>query len=486
MVIAILCLSRKATHAQTPGSDTGYPAEGSWRGTLHFGAQHLAIVFHIKYDGQQYVISSDSPDQGAYGLKGSDLKLTKDSISFNIQQLVTYKGRFVHQDSIQGNFTQNGFSIPLGLHRSLDTATTQALATTRPQTPKPPFAYYSKEVVYKGAAQGLQLAATITMPSAQGHYPGVLLITGSGAQDRDETLFNHRPFAVLADMLTRAGYAVMRVDDRGTGQSTGNFEEATTKDFTLDAARSFDYLKSLPQIDSTRLGVIGHSEGGLIAEILAAQRKDLDFIILMAAPGIKISQLMSLQNDASTKKALPSASSELLAFNSLQYKKVIEAFLSTKDTALMHQRILDSVLAVIQRPENAFFGNQVTREKVARQNADTFFKGLTASVWTRHFMRMDPTTYISRISPRTKVLALNGSEDIQILAKENLAGIQQGLQKAGHPDFKTVELPGLNHLFQKCQQCTVQEYGRLTETLNPALLSTIKAWLLEKVPIKVK
>ena len=269
---------------------------GTWAGKLTVPGGSLRLIVHLNQQGDSYSATMDSPDQGAKGIPFSRVHITGDSMILELAAAnARYSGKKVNDTTITGQWFQ-GAAFPLDLKKSSAGAT--VAERKRPQTPAPPFPYQSTDVTYHSADRSIQYGATITRPEGNGPFPALLLLTGSGPQNRDEELFGHKPFAVMADYLTRKGYLVLRVDDRGVGQTTGNFSAATTKDFADDAAAGLDYLNSLPDTDKTKIGLLGHSEGGMVAQMVAAQRSDVAFVILLAAPGEKIVDLMTAQNRA--------------------------------------------------------------------------------------------------------------------------------------------------------------------------------------------
>lgn len=451
--------------------------EGRWEGVLTLGANSLRVVFHFQSTAKGYTGTMDSPDQGANGIPCQNLVVKGDSLSLNVMNQIDYQGKQTDSTHITGHFSQNGMEFLLNLEKKA-AADTAIVKRNRPQTPQPPFSYLSKDVIYKSADNQLQYGATITMPDSTGNFPAVLLITGSGPQNRNEEISGHQPFAVLADYLTKAGYLVMRVDDRGIGKSTGTSSISTTLDYARDVNRSLDYLSQLPQVNKNKMGMLGHSEGGLIAEMVAAKRKDIDFIILMAAPGIPTANLMELQRMAIADENM---SKDVRAYDSSRFHLFVKALLSSKDTATIRAKMLKSVKQLQQKAKGSFLPKAAAdRAAMAKRVVGVYFNLMVADPWMNNFLRMDPGPYLRQLT--CKVLALNGSKDIQVLPEENLAGIKKSLKAGKAKTYDIVELPGLNHLFQKCTSCTVKEYGQLEQTLSPALLNTIKQWLLKNVP----
>jgi pimeloyl-ACP methyl ester carboxylesterase len=306
----------------------------------------------------------------------------------------------------------------------------------------------------------------------------MLLLTGSGPQNRDEEIFGHRPFAVIADYLTRRGYLVLRVDDRGVGKTTGFSKEATTKDFADDAMVSFEYLKSLPGVNKKKLGLLGHSEGGMIAQLVAAQRSDVAFVIKLAAPGQPVMDLMAGQNRA----VLLASGMQAEAVNKYieLYRPLSAAIVNApSDTAAMLEarRLIDNWMQTTT-PANILATTGIRDEATKQAFIDQFIRQLRQP-WFRYFMQYDPDPFIRKTG--AKVLALNGDRDIQVVSSDNLPALKASLQRSRSPKFDIVELKGLNHLFQRCSRCTVDEYMQLEETFAPEALETISAWLDKNV-----
>lgn len=447
---------------------------GIWNATLNVaGSLHLVLHIQQQQDGT-YVATLDSPDQNATGIKCDKATATGNTFTFTIDKLrVSYTGNLINDTTLSGTFTQ-GASLPLEFHRTGTPVVAKPIV--RPQTPKPPFPYKSEEVIYNG--NGLQYGGTLTIPQGKGRFPAVLLITGSGQQDRDETIFHHKPFAVLADALTRDGFVVLRVDDRGKGNSTGDFANSTTADFTKDVNASLDYLKSRTEVNDKKVGLLGHSEGGMIAPMVASQRTDINFIILLAGPGVKIVDLMAEQNAAVEKSVGINAS---LADSFKPYfKTILENSNYTNDTTQLLQKIMQSLNDFAAKTDsNALKTLNIYTEKERELYAHELVKSFL-SPWYKYFLQFDPEPYLTKLK-KVKVLALNGSKDIQVVASQNLPAIRNDLIEGKTKTFEVKELPGLNHLFQTCNKCTVQEYGELEETFAPIALQTIIVWLNKNV-----
>ena len=421
----------------------------------------------------------DSPDQGAKGIAFSSAAIRNDSVLLDLPIAhAAFHGKLINDSTISGVWVQGG-NIPLTVHRSF----AEEANLQRPQTPQSPFPYKSEEVSFFSPDNSIHYSGTLTLPEGKGPAPALLLITGSGPQNRDEEIFGHKPFAVIADYLTKRGYAVLRVDDRGTGKTTGDFRSATTNDFATDADAAFNYLKSRKETDKKHLGLLGHSEGGAIAEMLAARRKDVDFIILLAAPGIPATDLLAEQNEAILSRG-GLTDSTVTQYGRL-YRKLEQAIITSKDSNAAR---IAMGLAVTQWRKDTdtpivVLTTGITDNVKQLEFVDQFVS-VYNSAWFRNFLKFDPQPYLQQVS--CKVLAMGGDKDVQVIALTNLAGIKAALAKSHSPAYEVKGLQGLNHLFQMCQKCTVQEYGLLLETFSPTALDVIGNWLDKNVPTATK
>lgn len=442
---------------------------GTWEGTLNVGTQ-LRIVFHIQEKpGGTLWASADSPDQSAYGLKCDTSFINNNGITIEMHALrASFTGKLTSDTTIDGTFTQ-GIELPLSLKK-----VEQPAERKRPQTPEPPFPYKSQEVEYDNAKTKLHYGATITIPQGKGPFPAAVLITGSGQQTRDEELFGHRLFAVIADHLTRKGFIVLRVDDRGIGKSTGNFKEATSADFAQDVHASVDYLLSRPEVDKKKLGLIGHSEGGMIAPVVATQRKDINFIVLLAGPGVPIMDLMAEQNAAILRSA--GIKEEAIAVYTPLYRQMMQTIASGR-TAM--NDILPLVNEWLNKTDSSLVRALDLHQKENQQNMVATMVETMATPWFRYFISFVPANYLEKLN--AKVLAINGARDLQVVAAQNLPGIEAALKKSKAKDYKVEAIDGLNHLFQTCKKCTLEEYAELEETFSPVALQIISDWLEKHV-----
>ena len=430
---------------------------GDWYGVLNVQTMKLNLVFHIAQGENGYSTTMDSPDQGANGIPVSETHFIDDSITFTMLALnATYNGKLSIDETISGTFTQNGFAIPLTLSRKAE----KKSAPKRPQEPHAPFPYLAQQVQFANDSASINLAGTLTLPNKTGKFPAVILITGSGPQDRNEEILGHKPFLVIADHLTRNGIAVLRYDDRGVGSSTGNFSGATTYDFAADARAAVSYLKSRPEIDTDKIGLIGHSEGGMIAPIIAADDKSIDFIVLLAGPGIPIDQMMLLQKKGIEQKmGIPLAQVE-------QGQKINTAIFTLVKTS-QPEELLEKIKAYLK-------AQGITDATTVNQYVNTF-----SDPWLQSFLKYDPQSVLNKVT--CPVLALNGSKDLQVPATENLVAIKNALAHGENKQVTIKELPGLNHLFQHTETGLVSEYGEIEETFSPQALTLITDWVLGQV-----
>jgi pimeloyl-ACP methyl ester carboxylesterase len=329
----------------------------------------------------------------------------------------------------------------------------------RPQDPKAPFPYRQEVVAYESLEQGIKLAGTLTLPPSNGPFPAVLLITGSGAQNRNEEIMGHKPFLVLADYLTRRGIAVLRVDDRGVGGSSSGPPTATSRNFAQDVLAGVNFLKSRREVNPSRIGLIGHSEGGIIAPMVAAQSPDVAFIVLMAGTGVKGDEVLTEQGKLILRAN--GAGEDLIQENTKVQKALFAVIKSTNDNEVAEKQVRESLSTV----------NPTIRDAALAQ------LNMTLSPWMRFFVTYDPQPALEKV--KCPVLAINGEKDLQVPPGQNLPAIEKALRAGGNKDFKAVELPGLNHLFQTCKTGSVAEYQQIEETISPTALNLMGNWILE-------
>ena len=447
------------TGARKP-SDAVASAEGVWQGALEGNGMRLRLQLHVSHDyRKQLVAALDSPDQGVSGLPA--VKVSQKEASFHFEIPVVsgvYDGTLnATKTAINGNWTQNGTEQKLSFQRS-----DKLLELIRPQTPVRPYPYREEEITFPNEKARISLAGTFTLPPGQGPFPAAILLSGSGPNDRDESLAGHRPFLVLADHLTRKGIAVLRFDKRGIGKSTGDYANATMEDFAVDAEAALAYLKTRKEINTKKIGLIGHSEGGMIAPSIAAHSGDVAWIVLLAGPGLTGEETLLLQSVLILKAAGLNEAHMATAreFNKQAYALVRQE----KDPATLQSKVSELV-------KSSAMSASLPPEALESQVQ------LMATPWFRFYLDYDPRPALQKTM--CPVLALNGEKDLQVSPKENLAKIQKALQDGGNQDFQTLELPGLNHLLQHSATGLPNQYGEILETVAPEALNAVSDWVLK-------
>lgn len=462
-ILLLLLLSGLATtrlQAQNLANITG-----DWNGSLQVMGTEFPLVFHISTneDGS-YIATMDSPKQSAKGIPVQQVTLTADSVFLDMKAIGgSYTGRLTNAENMEGHWKQSGQSLPMQLTRS-----TPPEAIRRPQEPKPPFPYQSTDVRVENMAAGITLAGTLTLPNSKGPHPAVLLLTGSGPQDRDETILGHKPFLVLADHLTRQGFAVLRLDDRGVGESGGNFATATTPDFATDAEAAYTYLQHHQSINKKKVGLLGHSEGALVAAQVAAKHPEAAFVVLMAGNAVPGTDLLLAQNEALLKNAgLPQ---ELLQ----KYLSLREAQFSVAATTQDLMQAANQIRELEQQAK-ATLTPQEQQQLGLDDNARQTLIAQLSSPWIRYFLTYNPAPTLQKL--KMPVLAINGTKDLQVPYSQNLPATEKALKAGGNKNYTIKALPNLNHLFQTATTGSPAEYGQLEETLAPIALETIAEWM---------
>lgn len=436
--------------------------QGSWLGVLKTQGIELRIVFNITAEKDNSLKSTlDSPDQGAKGIPLGKTLLEGTKFTIDAPAMVaSYVGEVITDTSITGTWTQGGKSFPLNIFKQK-----KALTLNRPQEPKPPYDYNVEEVAINNKNSGSTLAGTLTLPKGIGPFPAVLLITGSGQQNRDEEIFGHKPFLVIADYLTKQGFAVLRCDDRGAGKSKGNLQNITTNDLASDASASLDFLYNDKRIESKKVGILGHSEGGLIAMMLASENKKIAFIISLAGPGITGKDILLQQSEVISKLM------EVPANDVKKGTEINNGIYSILERESDNQKAQEQI--------NAFLKDYLIKinEKDIDKSLKDLEKGLSINTysWLRYFIMSDPSIYLKKVG--CPVLALNGSKDVQVIANPNLHAIEKNLKKSGNKDVTAIEVKDVNHLFQHCTTGLPNEYGKIDETFSQEVLAIIGEWL---------
>jgi pimeloyl-ACP methyl ester carboxylesterase len=442
-----------------------HTVEGSWLGKLEVSAVSLRIVFNLTLAGpDSLAVTLDSPDQGAKGIEIGPITLDSSKIKILAPMLLAeYNGIVTNDTLIEGTFKQSGMSFPLTL-----TKLKGEFIMNRPQEPKPPFPYKSEEVKFTNQVASIDLTGTLTIPDGEGPFPGVIMISGSGPQNRNEELMGHKPFLVIADYLSRHGIAVLRYDDRGVGQSQGTPLNATSADFAGDAEAALLFLKTRNDIDPGTIGLAGHSEGGLITSIVAAANPSVAFVISLAGTGVPGDQILYRQI-------------EDISLLSGQDKKEIKAGIA------INKKMLDVLKKESDNEKAQNLIQEVYKKKLSKQKSspeeiDKALKQLNVNLspvsynWYRFFIMTDPADYWKKV--KCPVLAMNGEKDLQVNAGVNLNEIEKAVMSGGNRNVTAISLPGLNHLFQHCKTGLPSEYGEIEETFSPEALKIISDWIL--------
>lgn len=438
---------------------------GDWFGTLKVQGLQMRLVLHISKTDQGLQSTLDSPDQAAFGIPVSKTAFVNPKLSLDLAKLGAQFIGELNQDTLSGQWLQAGRQLALNFTRKA-TGTSQL---RRPQVPQPPYPYQVEEVVFQNEEAGLQLAGTLTLPKGKGKHPVAILISGSGPQDRDESLAGHKPFWVLADHLTRQGIAVLRYDDRGTAQSSGNFAKSTTADFATDVESAIAFLRGRKDIHRKKIGLVGHSEGGIIAPMVAVRSKHVNFMVLLASTGVSGKDL-SLQQAQSLRTFEVPDEDAYLAFT----ERAIDIAASDGDLSVIRSKLsthYENVRPVMASmlPEGA--------------NVDAFIQQQVqqmTSPWSRYFYNYNPTDELALVK-NCPVLSLNGTKDLQVLADVNQNGIRSALIKAGNKDVTIKKIENLNHLFQECETGAMAEYGTIEQTFAPEALQIISDWIQSKM-----
>jgi len=437
------------------GGDAAPAAAGTWQGQLQI---QLPIVLHVQRAGTGWSATADSPQQHASGIPIASVSVSGDAVVFAAPRIDASYTAHLEGDRLVGVFTQHSRALPLVLVRT-DHPTA---VVPRPQEPTRPLPYEELALTIPGGAKDVALACTLTKPKAGGPFGAVVLATGSGPQDRDESILGHKPFLVLSDALTRAGLAVLRCDDRGVAASTGRFATATTQDFAQDALAAVAWLRARPEIARDRVGIVGHSEGATVAAIAAAGSRAVAFIVMLAGPALPGRDIEHLQRAWVARRAGERESD--IAETRAKWDEAYGIVAAEPDDAAAKARLralYDGLPAAARADVDRGGGFEAAASQLL-------------APWHRAFLALDPRTFLRRV--RVPVLALDGERDMQVPPDANLPELRKAL--AGNADVTISELPGLNHLFQPAKTGAPSEYGEIAETMSPAALTLIRDWLV--------
>lgn len=438
---------------------------GSWNGELEIPGTVLPLVFNISEIGDQLKTTLDSPAQGAKDIPTTSTTYIDGVLKINIAAIgASYEGG-LKGDTLAGIFSQSGMNFELKMTRGT------VAGPNRPQEPKEPFPYKVEEVTFTNTKAGdIKLAGTLTLPLGLSNPPVAVLITGSGPQDRNEMLLGHKPFLVLADHLTRNGIAVLRYDDRGVGESKGTFANATSFDFASDVEAAVAYLKSrMDVVDVSKIGLVGHSEGGLIAPIVASKDKDIAFNVLLAGPGVTGSEILVTQ----TRRSLEldgNLTEDEIEFNEKLSIKVFDIISTSSEDDIKEN--IRTLLVDSRDMASDRMKEELTDDKITQQINQV------SSPWMISFIKFDPKGYLEKV--KSPVLAINGEKDFQVLPGINLTGIEKALKNAGNKDYTIKELKSMNHLFQTCETGAMSEYTQIEETFSPIALKIVSDWINDR------
>jgi len=445
-------------------SSFGQDITGQWNGVLKVQGTQLRLVFNVTKTENGFSSTMDSPDQGAKGIPVTHTTFDSLKIKFEVATArIEYNGE-LKENEIIGTFKQGGQEFPMNLSRKA----IEKEVAKRPQEPTKPYQYYSEDVTFENIKDSISLSGTLTLPTKSGNFPVVILITGSGPQNRDEALLGHKPFLVIADYLTKNGIAVLRYDDRGVGQSTGDFKTATSADFATDVESAITYLKTRKEINKKQIGLVGHSEGGLIAPIVAAKSKDVSFIILLAGTGIQGDKLLLLQEELISR--VNGVSETDIKKSIEKNSKLFEMVVKSNDTMKLKTDLTNLINESLKNDTSAEMLNGMTKDEFVSMQVNQI-----SSPWMQYFIKFDPATTLEKV--KCPVLAINGEKDLQVPPKENLTAIKNALAKGGNKNVTIKELPNLNHLFQECNTGSPNEYSSIEQTFSPTALDEITKWI---------
>lgn len=473
LLTLLVMLAPPGLRADAEESPTLADLVGHWQGTLEVGEVQLQIVFHFSESSDGEIEATmDSPDQGATGIPVTSVTLEGKAVRLEVESIGgVYTGELAEsRTAIEGEWQQGGMTLPLRLEQVEEVARKR-----RPQEPRPPYPYREEEVEIEVPGAGVTLAGTLTLPSGDGPHPAVALVSGSGPQDRDETLYGHRPFLVLSDHLTRQGVAVLRMDDRGFGGSSGSTFESTLADRTADTLAAVRYLRRRSELDRGRIGLVGHSEGGWVLPLAAREAPDeIAFLVFLAGPGQSPRELLRSQQRA-LLEAEGADEATITALQTLQERgfEVLEATPDIAEAETRLEGLREEVASELPEAQRRALETRFAGESDATRAATI---EAANSAWFRDLLAFDPAPALRQI--RQPVLALYGGNDLQVPAEGNAAAMRR-LLREGHAEHAIQVLPGLNHLFQPSRSGLPAEYATIETTIAPEVLERISGWITE-------
>ncbi|MBV8781828.1 MAG: alpha/beta fold hydrolase [Phycisphaerae bacterium] len=465
VVAGAMCLAAPATSPSLISSS----AAGHWEGAIALPGLPLIIHIDLATKNDLWTGTIDIPQQHANHLALDPVTITASAVRFSIPGVPgdpTFDGKLA-DGKIAGQFKQGALTVPFTLGREPYVL----VPAVHPPTTKTLLPYRDEQVGFENGA--VHLAGTLTIPTGNGPFPAVIFITGSGPQNRDEELFGHKPFLVIADDLTRGGFATLRADDRGVGGSTGGpVSNFTTAELATDAQAALAFLKTRPEIAADRIGLLGHSEGAIIAPLIASQRKDIAFVIMLAGSGVPGDQILRKQSELLAQSRGESADD--ISRQSAAFQQAMKSIESNAPLTATHDAVRNLILTQLASVSTTQPGDgdaSIELQTLAAMNQMT-------SPWFRFFLTYDPRPALRKLS--VPVLVLAGDKDRQADPDQNLPEITKALAESGDKDVTIQKLPGLNHLFQTADTGSVQEYPLIQETISQSALTVIRQWLQKR------
>jgi dienelactone hydrolase len=449
-----------------PQYGTSQEILGFWNGKIDIGGSSLRVTFTIEGDLEHLTAVMGSPDQGDNLFNCSEAYFSSGEITLRVKDIgLEYHGAYIaNKKQFEGQLYQGGQSFPCTLVRETLAA---EQVKPRPQEPLQPFSYETYDINFPGGSPEIMLSGTLSLPKGSGPFPCVVLISGSGPQNRDEEILGHKPFLVLCDYLVKKGMAVFRYDDRGVAKSGGDFASATSADFASDVRAAILVMKENKKIDPKKIGLAGHSEGGTITAMVAADNPDVAFVISLAGTGLPGGDVLTKQNfDYARSEGASVAGAEQ---SSEQTKKMVAIMTSSlnSDERLVKLKGLYAEALAPQKASITDF-DEVVMQTAMEVNTP----------WLHFFLNHDPRNDWMRV--KCPVLALNGGKDVQVNASSNLNAISTALEAGKNYRYKTAVFPDLNHLFQTANTGSPGEYGKIDETFSTDAMESIADWLIKE------
>lgn len=438
---------------------------GSWQGYVVSEKDTFVVVFDVNSDSQTPFLAS-FPYMAMLDVRPQGLRFLNDTLSFSVSSLMA-RIHLVNRDNVKMDgiwvATNTKDTLMLQMER-----TENPLRIRRPQTPQEPFSYSSEIITIKNKKAKVTIEGTLTLPKGDGPFPCLILVTGSGPQDRNSEIFLHKSFWVIAEYLSSRGIAVFRYDERGVGKTTGNFSTSTSYDFADDLLAVFKHLQKHKRLNKKQIGVAGHSEGGLVCAIAASRNKNIAFYISLAGPAVRGSEILLEQ--AKEHFVIAGKDEDFINYDYAFRKKIFELFHSNSDNqkfAEAVRKLFDETIAEI--------GEERAKElSITKQIAEIWIMQLS-SPWMKQFVKIDPADYLKNI--KCPVLVMIGEKDFQVPYTQNLPIFEKIFSSSSHTNYTLKQLPHLNHLFQTANTGSISEYARIEETFSPVALEIIKEWI---------